>query len=204
MKEPPKKFLERLQALGIPSPPHFLMVRVADQKMTLFVDREAKATHPVSTARKGVGQKSDSYQTPLGLHRIKQKIGRDAPLGAIFSNREPTGKAWSPDSNMERGTGNTKGRTPGPEPPQHASLSVPDLVTSRILWLEGLEPGFNAGTDPEGDVVDSYQRYIYIHGTNHEDEIGKAVSRGCVRMNNSEIIALFDMVEEGDLVWIQE
>jgi lipoprotein-anchoring transpeptidase ErfK/SrfK len=84
------------------------------------------------------------------------------------------------------------------------TLESSDLITSRILWLEGLEPGFNSGVDAEGQVVDSYERYIYFHGTNHEDKIGTPVSKGCIRMLNTDVIELFDLVQVGDLVWIQE
>ena len=74
-----------------------------------------------------------------------------------------------------------------------------NLITSRILWLRGLEPGMNAGGN-----VDSHDRYIYIHGTNHEDRLGQPFSSGCVHMNNVEIVALFDEVRSGDLVWIED
>jgi lipoprotein-anchoring transpeptidase ErfK/SrfK len=72
-----------------------------------------------------------------------------------------------------------------------------NLITSRILRLRGLEPGHNAGLG-----CDSYDRYIYIHGTNHEERIGQPFSGGCVEMRNTEVIELFESVEGGDLVWI--
>jgi lipoprotein-anchoring transpeptidase ErfK/SrfK len=72
-----------------------------------------------------------------------------------------------------------------------------NLITSRILWLRGLEPGVNQGGD-----VDTFKRYIYIHGTQREDRIGEPMSAGCVLMRNSEIIELYDEVRAGDLVWI--
>ncbi|SRR5581483_3364890 len=68
-----------------------------------------------------------------------------------------------------------------------------DLVQSRILWLHGLDEE-NANTR---------ERYIYIHGTNHEDDIGTAASHGCVRMRNADVIELFDAVEQGTQVFIQ-
>jgi len=224
--ELPTTFLERLQALNVSSTPRVLIVSVADQKLALFVDGAVKETWSISTARKGVGQKLDSHQTPLGLHRVKQKIGKSAPWGAIFDSRESTGKKWSPNRGVrlvpskqgDVGEGGSqepstfakaaadkeseihpfdKLRTSNPK-------SEPDFVTSRIFWLEGLEPGLNCGMDAEGRVVDSYKRYIYIHGTNHEEEIGKPASLGCIRMANSDVITLFDVVQECDLVWIQE
>lgn len=180
--ELPSILQERLRALEIALTPRILVISVTDQKAALWVEGEIRETWPISTAKKGVGQKLNSFQTPLGLHSIKQKIGREAQEGTIYVSRESTGKIW-------------KGQS------VYASK---DLITSRILWLEGFEPGFNLGKNKEGDVVDSFERYIYIHGTNHEQEIGGAASRGCVRMNNKDIISLFDLVEEGDLVWIKE
>ncbi len=200
MLELPQDFLEKLRVLNITESPRVLIVHVVDQKLTLFENHQVRAEWAISTARNGTGQKLDSYQTPLGLHRIKEKIGKDAPQGAVFESREFKGQIWIPptdslsNTNLFGGSGDgSKGKI----------SSTPDLVTSRVLWLEGLEPGYNAGNDTEGNVVGSYQRYIYIHGTNHEDEIGKSASRGCIRMKNSEVIDLFDLVQEGDLVWIQ-
>jgi len=68
-----------------------------------------------------------------------------------------------------------------------------DLVQTRILWLHGLDPE-NANTR---------ERYIYIHGTNHEAEIGSPASHGCIRMRNADIVELYDRVPEGAPVFIQ-
>ena len=72
-----------------------------------------------------------------------------------------------------------------------------DLILTRIMWLEGLEIGINSG---EG--VDSYARYIYIHGTQEEGLLGQAASHGCVRMSNTAVVELFDLVNEGTFVYI--
>ena len=69
-----------------------------------------------------------------------------------------------------------------------------DLVLTRILWLQGLE----------AENANTFQRYIYIHGTNDEASLGRPASHGCVRMRNREIIELFDLVAEGTPVWIGE
>ena len=74
-----------------------------------------------------------------------------------------------------------------------------NLITSRILWLRGLEPGVNLGGQ-----VDTYSRYIYIHGTQREDRIGEPLSAGCVLMRNADIVELFEEVRTGDLVWITD
>ena len=69
-----------------------------------------------------------------------------------------------------------------------------DLVMSRILWLDGLDE-HNANTR---------DRFIYIHGTKHEDKIGNPASHGCVRMRNADVIELFDLVDEGAPVVIEQ
>jgi lipoprotein-anchoring transpeptidase ErfK/SrfK len=76
-------------------------------------------------------------------------------------------------------------------------MTEENLILTRILRLDGLEPGIN-----KGEKIDSYARYIYIHGTNREDLIGKPMSHGCICMRNNDIIELFDSVEEGTLVII--
>jgi len=69
-----------------------------------------------------------------------------------------------------------------------------DLVMSRILWLDGLDE-HNANTR---------DRFIYIHGTKHEDKIGNPASHGCVRMRNADVLELFELVDEGAPVVIEE
>lgn len=182
----PQGFLETLHRLEINETSRLLIVCVSTQKLILFEKETEKASYQVSTARNGIGQEVNSFQTPLGLHRIKEKIGKNTPLGAVFESRVFYGTIWYPASEQSQ---------------KDKSL---DLITSRVLWLEGLEPGLNSGNNSSGVLIDSYQRYIYIHGTNHEHELGSPVSRGCIRMLNTEVIALFDQVEEGDLVWIGE
>jgi lipoprotein-anchoring transpeptidase ErfK/SrfK len=118
-----------------------------------------------------------SLGTPSGLHEVAERIGGGQPIGMVFKSRVPTGRHFSEMPEQETGSGN--------------------LVTSRILWLRGLEPGVNSGGE-----VDTYKRYIYIHGTQREDRIGSPISAGCILMRNSEIIELFDEVRTGDLVWI--
>ncbi|MBF0283374.1 MAG: L,D-transpeptidase [Magnetococcales bacterium] len=131
------------------------------------------ASWAVSTGAAGFGCVADSGCTPTGLHRIAACFGADAPLGAVFKAREFTGRIIPP------------GEDPGPG----------DFITTRILWLEGLEPGVNAGAG-----VDSRERYIYIHGTPRVDRLGTPASAGCVRMADAAIADLFQRVGEGTLV----
>ncbi|MED5587158.1 MAG: L,D-transpeptidase [Verrucomicrobiota bacterium] len=69
-----------------------------------------------------------------------------------------------------------------------------DLVMTRILWLHGCEQ-HNANTRG---------RYIYIHGTNHEQDLGQPASFGCIRMGNEDVVRLFGMVDVGSKVRIIE
>lgn len=125
----------------------------------------------VSTSRFGTGQQSGSNQTPLGLHRIEAKIGAGHPFGTVFESRRPVGFTW-----------------------QGKPLAA---IAHRILWLEGLEPGFN-----RGGAVDSHSRYIYIHGLGNEPSLGRPSSRGCIHMAGIDLLPLFDLLPSGTLVWI--
>jgi len=154
-------------------PGRLLVVDVARQTATLIEDGRAVEAWPVSTARNGIGGEENSFKTPPGWHRIHARIGEAACAGTVFSSREPTGAVW------------------GGEP------CADDLILTRILTLDGLEDGINRGPGH-----DSLERYIYLHGTNHEDLVGRPVSQGCVRLSNKDLCTLFDRVREGDLVLI--
>jgi len=126
-----------------------------------------------STSRFGISQVAGSNGTPLGLHRVVEKIGGGWPVGTVFKGRKPVGFTW-------RGMPGAK-------------------ITTRILWLEGLEPGFNRSGN-----VDSHARYIYIHGTGDETTIGRPMSCGCIHLAADDLIPLFDKLPGGTLVWITE
>lgn len=125
----------------------------------------------VSTSRFGVGQVADTYRTPLGLHRVGAKIGAGWPVGTVFVDREAVGYTW-------QGTPNA-------------------AIAHRILWLEGLDPGFN-----RGGVVDTLARYVYVHGVGDETGLGHPASRGCIHMGAVDLLLLFDRVKVGTMVWI--
>jgi len=155
-------------------------ISVKDQLLTLL-DEAGQVLHryPVSTSRYGTGSRNGSNKTPLGLHRIKDKIGGAMPINEVFIGRVPHG---SLEECIERG------------------VELPDdVITSRIMWLEGMQPGLN-----QGGYVDTYQRYIYIHGTSDEEHIGTPASMGCIRMLNEDIVELFRLVETGTEVMIEE
>ena len=131
---------------------------------------------PCATAATGTGSQMNSQKTPLGWHSVKKKIGAGAPSGQVFRSAQPTKEIWRPGQQTKE-----------------------DLVLTRVLWLTGEEPGKNLGGD-----VDSYSRYIYIHGTNEEEKIGTPSSHGCVRLKNADAIAAFDLIAEGMPVLITE
>ena len=133
---------------------------------------------PISTSKYGEGSIENSFKTPLGSHEIKEKIGDNAHVNTIFVARNNTGEV----ANIIKSPINTES----------------DHVTSRILWLNGLESGIN-----NGPGVDSYSRYIYIHGTHEEGLIGQKASHGCIRMFNNDVIYLYDIVEKGTKVYIR-
>ena len=164
---------------GLQAPAGRPLIHVDSQLQVLsllFEDKRSNRQYPVSTSRNGIGQRQGSEQTPAGIHRIAQKIGEGEPPGRIFKARQPLDRICLPQD------------YDGQE----------DLITTRILWLDGLQPGINR----DGEV-DSYHRYIYIHGTADEAHIGQPASVGCVRMKNTDVIELFDQVEVDDLVIIE-
>ena len=154
----------------------FIYVDTAGQCLHhIHIDLKQTQHYAISTAAAGVGNRTNSYQTPFGIHRVKQKVGGGELTGMVFKARQPTGRISTQSDNHDE-----------------------DEITTRILWLEGLEKGINLGGD-----FDTDSRYIYIHGTSDEKRIGQAVSHGCIRMKNQEVIELFDDVLVNDLVFIK-
>lgn len=139
------------------------------QEMHLIRAGEALMGYPVSTARRGLGCRQDSWQTPTGWHRIEDRIGDQAKPGQKFIARHPTEHVLPTIEWMSGGN--------------------EDLILTRILRLRGLEPGHNAGP-----TVDSYDRFIYIHGTNQEQTLGQPTSHGCIRMANHDVVDLFNRI----------
>ena len=153
-----------------------IVVDISQQRLFLLDSRgDLILSYPISSSSFGEGQIENSYKTPLGKHIIKEKIGEDAPKNIIFKERINTGR-FAEIYHDDYDTNN-------------------DHVTSRILWLEGTEEGYNKGAN-----VDSFYRYIYIHGTPEEGLIGEKASHGCIRMFNQDVIELFSLVEKGTKV----
>ena len=158
-------------------PIRHIEVSLAQQRLRLLEDGRVLREYRVSTAANGPGEVSGSECTPRGRDRIRIKIGAGCPESTVFVGRRPTGESYTLALRDEH---------PGR-----------DWILTRILWLTGLEPGEN-----RGGTVDTLRRYIYIHGAPDDIPMGQAGSHGCIRMRNREVIELFDLVEAGTLVRI--
>ena len=153
-------------------------VDISEQRLYLIENSLIKASYPISTSKYGEGSIENSFKTPLGKHSIKEMIGEEAEINTIFTSRINTKRSATIIDQFED-TDN-------------------DYVTSRIMWLDGEEDGLNKGGN-----VDSYRRYIYIHGTHEEGLIGTKASHGCIRMFNYDVIELFNLVNIGTKVLIR-
>lgn len=153
-------------------------VDISEQRLYLIENSLVKASYPISTSKYGEGSIENSFKTPLGKHSIKEMIGEEAEINTIFTSRINT-KRSATIIDQFQDTDN-------------------DYVTSRIMWLDGEEDGLNKGGN-----VDSFRRYIYIHGTHEEGLIGTKASHGCIRMFNYDVIELFNLVNIGTKVLIR-
>jgi UDP-N-acetylmuramate--alanine ligase len=152
-----------------------LVVDTARQRLGLLEDGRLVFEAAISTAKNGLGCEEGSYRTPTGWHRIHERIGVGAEPGTVFRNRVATGEVWRGETRED------------------------DLILTRVLTLDGLEEGWNRGPGR-----DSLERFIYLHGTNQEGQLGRPVSHGCVRLSNAEVAGLFELVAPGDPVLMAE
>ena len=146
-----------------------LEVSIAKQTLSVFEAGRLIKEYSISTAKNGPGEHFGSEQTPRGLHIIRAKIGAQAPANAVFIGRRPTGEIYHPEL--------------------RAKFPLRDWILTRIFWLSGLEQGKN-----RLGSVDTMRRYIYIHGTPDDVQMGIPGSRGCIRMRNNDIIELFQQI----------
>lgn len=137
------------------------------------------ADYVVSTGGNGIGEINGSGCTPRGRHIVRAKIGAGVPAGSVMVRRRPTGEIWTPEL--------------------HEKFPKRDWILTRILWLSGTELGRN-----RLGCVDTFRRYIYLHGTPDITRLGVPGSKGCVRMRNADIIELFDRIPVGTKVNIHE
>ena len=155
-----------------------LLLSIPQQTLQLYLPGKV-LTYLVSTGIKGVGEQQGSGCTPRGKHLVRAKIGEGLPANAVFVGRRFTGEIYS----------------------QALAERFPDRdwILSRILWLSGLEPGVNRLGN-----VDTMRRYIYIHGTPDSEPMGVPASHGCIRMRNSDVMELFDLIPVGTELQIED
>lgn len=156
-----------------------LHISIADQTLYAFREGQLLLRLPVSTALNGVGELNGSGCTPRGLHQVRARIGAGLPLAAVLRGRRWTGEVWSPEL--------------------HERFPGRDWILTRILWLSGLEPGHN-----RLGSVDTFRRYIYLHGTPDTEPMGQPLSHGCVRLRNIDMLNLFERVPAHCRVRIDE
>ena len=154
-----------------------LFICITNQELHHIKNKKIINTFTISSSKYGTGSKSGSNKTPLGLHKIKEKFGEKTPIHGRMVGRIFYGEIATVYEDTTR--------------------SKTDDITSRLLWLEGLEKGKNKGSG-----IDSYKRYIYIHGTSEEGRLGTPASHGCIRMKNKDVIDLYKRVKVGTLVLI--
>jgi len=178
----PDKLPQHISSLGIKPTSHMILVDAKKQKMSVIHNGKIEKEYTISTSHRGLGQYVNTFQTPVGLHRINEKIGKGVPRYGIFNRRQFIGSAWKP---------------------RPRDKHRKDYISTRILRLEGLQPGLNKGQDFWGRTVDTETRAVYIHGTTMEWKLGRPSTKGCVHMSADDVIHLFEEVPEGTLVWIQ-
>ncbi|MCR5183336.1 MAG: L,D-transpeptidase [Opitutales bacterium] len=158
----------KCEEYGIPLTRDVLLASIRHQRMAYLRDGNVVCDFPISTSRAAPSCVKDSLGTPDGLFSVIEKIGEGVPAGTVFVARCPTGIHFS-----------------------EWLKNKPDcnLITSRILRLTGEEAGHNRGGN-----VDTFERYVYIHGTNQEAKLGTPNSHGCLLMANDAIIKLFGQI----------
>lgn len=160
-------------------PTTWLDISITDQHCQLWHNNALVFSASVSTALNGPGEQEGSGCTPRGWHQIRACIGKGQPVNTVFVGRRPTGERYTSDL----------GET----------FPKRDWILTRILWLSGLELGKNRLGN-----VDTMRRYIYIHGCPDTLPMGQALSHGCIRMHNRDLLTLFEQVKPGLKVWIHE
>lgn len=154
-----------------------IIISIKNQKLYLIDQSKLIQQYTISTSKNPPSCLENSYGTPIGLHCIEEKIGEGTPIGTVFKGRVSQGYTYNEASKEERLT---------------------NLITTRIIRIKGQEPKLNLG-----DPHDTYNRYIYIHGTNHEERLGKPFSKGCIEISNQDCLELFSLVNLGDHIWIE-
>lgn len=168
----------RCASLGIELSHQSAFASLSEQKYYLFAGEVLEKVYTISSSRRPPSCVENSLGTPLGLHQIAEKIGEGAESGTVFRGRVSLGMCfWQmPEDEQQK-----------------------NLITTRILWLDGLEQGVN-----RGQGVDTHARYVYLHGTNHEERLGTPDSHGCLLFSNADVVDLFNRTHSGSLLLIAQ
>ncbi|MDH5185155.1 MAG: L,D-transpeptidase [Gammaproteobacteria bacterium] len=157
----------------------YIEISVTSQQLNLYQASKSIFQASVSSAINGCGELQNSGCTPRGWHQIRAKIGTACAVNTVFRGRRPSGEIYN----------------------EALANRYPDRdwILSRILWLSGEEVGRN-----RLGQVDTMRRYIYLHGTPDSEPMGVARSHGCIRMRNTDIIELYDLIPVHTRVLITE
>ena len=170
-------YLKRVSTLGVKCTENALVASIRDQLLIRFHNGKSVKEYRMSSSKRPPSCKENSLGTPDGLHMVCEKIGDGEPLGMVFKGREPIGLRYDECSAKER---------------------EKNLITTRILRLQGLEEGLN-----KGEGIDTYDRYVYLHGTNHEENLGVPASSGCLQVSNEDAIELHDRIPVGSHLFVK-
>ncbi len=168
-------------------PDSFIYIDTKLQKLFYITDTSVIKEYTISTASAGSSfyAEFNSNKTPLGLHTIESKIGDSLRLGNIIKMKkilDTVGTIYTEADSLPS--------------------DIEDAIMTRVIVLQGEEKGINKGKSNNGKIVDTFYRGIYIHGTNNEAELGKAVSHGCIRMKNADIVELYNLVNINTIILI--
>jgi len=170
--------LKTLEVLCLKETYSMLYVSIIQQRMYHYKEGNCVKTYVISSSKKPPCCFENSLGTPWGLHQVFAVIGDGQPLGMVFKGRKPIGKVYSDCDE---------------------AMQTENLITSRILQLDGLEDGVN-----RGGSVDTLKRFVYIHGTNHERKLGTPSSSGCIQVCNKDAIELSEVISVGTLLYISQ
>ena len=165
------------KALSILPSTQQIIISIENQKLYVLNQGTLIKQFTISTSKNPPSCLEDSYGTPLGLHSVEEKIGEGEPIGTVFKGRVSKGYTYKEASEEEQSI---------------------NLITTRIIRLKGLDPSKNLGRPK-----DTYNRYIYIHGTNHEERLGQPFSNGCIELSNQACLDLFSLINIEDHIWIE-
>jgi len=171
-----REYVKAAKALGLHETNTVMIASIKWQVIALYNNGKSDKVYKMSSSKNPPSCIENSLGTPWGLHEVCEKIGEGQPGGMVFEGRSAIGLRYWECSKEKQ---------------------AKNLITTRILRLVGLEDGVNKGGN-----VDTYNRYVYIHGTNHENNLGKPASSGCLQVSNTAVLEIFEKVSNGCHLYI--